>query len=126
VSKVQTILERDRCPRGSHGSVIIAPKLRFELDSALAAGPQSAVSASVASDLLDREDGGESHDIGHAIVTGEPSSKILEACERGAYDLIVMGTHGRGLKSLLLGSTTEWIVRHAACPVLTTRAGGAR
>jgi nucleotide-binding universal stress UspA family protein len=61
-------------------------------------------------------------DLAHAIVTGEPSSKILEAGEQGAYDLIVLGTHGRGLKHLLLGSTAEWIVRHADCPVLTTRA----
>jgi nucleotide-binding universal stress UspA family protein len=57
-----------------------------------------------------------------AIVTGEPSSMVLKIAEDGGYDLIVMGTHGRtGLKHLLLGSTAEWIVRHAPCPVLTTR-----
>jgi nucleotide-binding universal stress UspA family protein len=35
-------------------------------------------------------------------------------------DLIVMGTHGRrGIQRFLLGSTSEWVVRNALCPVLT-------
>ena len=35
-------------------------------------------------------------------------------------DLIVIGTHGRGLIGrFLLGSTAEAVVRHATCPVLT-------
>ncbi len=35
-------------------------------------------------------------------------------------DLIVMGTHGRrGIQRFLLGSTSEWVVRNAFCPVLT-------
>jgi nucleotide-binding universal stress UspA family protein len=35
-------------------------------------------------------------------------------------DLIVMGTHGRrGMQRFLLGSTSEWVVRNALCPVLT-------
>jgi len=37
-------------------------------------------------------------------------------------DLIAMGTHGRsGVAHLLLGSTAERVVQHAACPVLTVR-----
>jgi nucleotide-binding universal stress UspA family protein len=35
-------------------------------------------------------------------------------------DLVVMGTHGRrGIQRFLLGSTSEWVVRSALCPVLT-------
>jgi nucleotide-binding universal stress UspA family protein len=35
-------------------------------------------------------------------------------------DLIVLGTHGRrGIQRFLLGSTSEWVVRSALCPVLT-------
>lgn len=37
-----------------------------------------------------------------------------------AIDLIVLGTHGRhGIERFLLGSTSEWVVRSAMCPVLT-------
>jgi nucleotide-binding universal stress UspA family protein len=37
-------------------------------------------------------------------------------------DLIVLGVHGRtALDLLLLGSTTNQLVRHATCPVLTLR-----
>ncbi len=43
------------------------------------------------------------------------------AAELGA-DLIVLGTHGRrGATRLFLGSVAEEVVRHAACPVLTSR-----
>jgi len=35
-------------------------------------------------------------------------------------DLIIMGTHGRrGIQKFLLGSTSDWVVRNALCPVLT-------
>ena len=38
-------------------------------------------------------------------------------------DLIVMGTHGRtGLAHVFLGSVAERTLRHAPCPVLTTKA----
>jgi nucleotide-binding universal stress UspA family protein len=51
---------------------------------------------------------------------GDPSATILDAAEEGAYDLIVMGTHGHsGLAHWLLGGTTEKVVRRARCPVLT-------
>jgi nucleotide-binding universal stress UspA family protein len=37
-------------------------------------------------------------------------------------DLIVLGVHGRrAIDILLLGSTTNQVVRHATCPVLTLR-----
>jgi nucleotide-binding universal stress UspA family protein len=46
----------------------------------------------------------------------------LEICARAkdrAADLIVISTHGAtGLKHALLGSTAEYVVRHAECPVL--------
>ena len=39
-----------------------------------------------------------------------------------AFDLIVIGTHGRtGVKRILLGSVAEEVTRHAPCPVLVVR-----
>ena len=56
------------------------------------------------------------------VESGHPYATILQWASEGAYDLIVMGTHGRsGLPHVLLGSIAEKIVRHAPCPVLTVR-----
>jgi nucleotide-binding universal stress UspA family protein len=53
-----------------------------------------------------------------------PAEIIVDYAQKGGFDLIVMGTHGRtGLKHLLLGSVAEQVLRRALCPVLTTKAG---
>lgn len=50
---------------------------------------------------------------------GNPSEDIIKTSETWSADLIVMGTHGRtGLKHLLMGSTSEYIVRHSKIPVM--------
>ena len=54
---------------------------------------------------------------------GDPATAIVDRAESGHYDLLVLGTHGRGVISrLLLGSVAEKVVRRAPCPVLTVRA----
>jgi len=56
------------------------------------------------------------------VRVGNPAQEILEEAARQNSDLIVISTHGHsGLRLLLLGSTTERVVRHAACPVLVVR-----
>lgn len=53
---------------------------------------------------------------------GVPWHTIVNAADRGNYDLVVLGTHGRtGLPRVLLGSVAENVVRHAHCPVMTVR-----
>jgi nucleotide-binding universal stress UspA family protein len=47
---------------------------------------------------------------------------ILDAARSLEADVIVMGTHGRaGFPRLMLGSTAEYVLRHATCPVVTVR-----
>jgi nucleotide-binding universal stress UspA family protein len=54
------------------------------------------------------------------VAEGTPAVEILAKAEAIAADLVVMGTHGRsGFERLLLGSTTETVLRKARCPVLT-------
>ncbi len=54
------------------------------------------------------------------VVLGHPARAIIDAS--ADYDLVVMGTHGRGaLSHALLGSIAERVVRKAHCPVLTIR-----
>ncbi len=51
---------------------------------------------------------------------GTAARHICAAAGDWGADLIVIGTHGRGmLGRLLLGGTAENVVRHAHCPVLT-------
>lgn len=56
------------------------------------------------------------------VLQGEPHSTIVDYAADREVDLIVMPTHGRrGLTRLLLGSTTERVVRTSPVPVLTVR-----
>lgn len=57
------------------------------------------------------------------VMHAGPAGKVIcWAAEDKKCDLIVMGTHGRtGLSHLLFGSTAEYVLRHARCPVLTVR-----
>jgi nucleotide-binding universal stress UspA family protein len=53
---------------------------------------------------------------------GVPYEEIEDYAKENNIDLIVMATHGHsGLSHILLGSVAEKIIRHAPCPVLTTR-----
>lgn len=83
-----------------------------------------------------REDGARRALVEFAGELGLPPGRVEVALERGRgheaicdyaaahdIDLVAMATHGHsGLGHLLLGSTTEMVVRGAPCPVLTTRA----
>ena len=54
------------------------------------------------------------------VVQGSPVTEILRCAEQLPADLLVVGTHGRsGFDRLMLGSTTEKLLRRAPCPVLT-------
>jgi len=53
---------------------------------------------------------------------GSTALEIAGYAKTEGIDVIVMGTHGRGMMAhLLMGSVAEKIVRIAPCPVLTVR-----
>ncbi len=59
------------------------------------------------------------------VRTGSSYQEITRLAQGLKSDLIILSTHGRtGFKRALLGSTTERVVRHAPCPVLTVRCDG--
>ena len=61
-------------------------------------------------------------DVRVITATGRPHEKVVLAAAAERADLIVLGAHGRRASDvLLLGSTTNQVVRHATCPVLTIR-----
>jgi nucleotide-binding universal stress UspA family protein len=56
------------------------------------------------------------------VTQGKPSAEIVRVAKEETIDMIVLGTHGTGiLDKAIFGSTTERVVRHAPCPVLTCR-----
>ena len=61
-------------------------------------------------------------DLDVRIVIGKPYRKIVDIAAAEAVDAIVMGVHGRGpIDSMMFGSTTNQVLRHAATPVVTLR-----
>lgn len=55
--------------------------------------------------------------------SASPSRQIVRVARARRADLIVMGTHGRGvLARVFVGSVAQRVVATATCPVLTVRA----
>ncbi len=55
------------------------------------------------------------------VLTGHPSTKILECAEEIGADLIIIASHRPKLQDYFLGSTAARVVRHAQCAVLVDR-----
>jgi nucleotide-binding universal stress UspA family protein len=57
-----------------------------------------------------------------ATLRGSPADALIRDASRSNSDLIVVGSRGMGaVKRVLLGSVSESVLRHAACPVLIAR-----
>jgi nucleotide-binding universal stress UspA family protein len=57
------------------------------------------------------------------VLVGQPADEILQYAADVEASMIVMSLHGyTGVRHLVLGSTTESVLRRAACPVLSIRA----
>lgn len=58
-------------------------------------------------------------DIQLLVEVGNPKFDVIEKAKESKATYIVVGTHGRtGLSHTVMGSTAEYIVRHATVPVL--------
>jgi nucleotide-binding universal stress UspA family protein len=56
------------------------------------------------------------------ITSNTPAAMIVRYAKTEQVDLIVLGTHGRGVVAqIFMGSVAEKVVRTAPCPVLTVR-----
>ena len=65
------------------------------------------------------------HGVDDVVSTDTPADEIVGYARDKSAQLIIMATHGySGVKHVLLGSTTESVLRHAGCPVLSIRSGG--
>lgn len=56
------------------------------------------------------------------VLVGRPAEEVVRYARETSASLVIMTTHGySGVKHVLLGSTTEAVLRHSACPVLSIR-----
>jgi nucleotide-binding universal stress UspA family protein len=56
------------------------------------------------------------------VTSGRPADEIVNLAKRLETDLIIMATHGYiGVMHMVMGSTSEEVVRKAPCPVLVVR-----
>lgn len=71
---------------------------------------------------LKKDEFGDSNKVFTYAVVGHPVQKLVDYAKEQAIDLIVMATHGRsGMDHILVGGTTEKMVRSAPCSVLVMR-----
>ena len=63
----------------------------------------------------------------YATSTGKPGQQIVRLAASQGVDLIVMGTHGMGAAGrLFFGSVTDYVLRHAAVPLLAVPPAASR
>jgi nucleotide-binding universal stress UspA family protein len=70
-------------------------------------------------ELIGRRFRDQGRQIEIAVLSGEPGPVIVEAAKTA--DLIVMATRGHGASRLHLGTTADYVVRHAPVPALVLR-----
>ncbi|MCW4052274.1 MAG: universal stress protein [Candidatus Bathyarchaeota archaeon] len=64
----------------------------------------------------------EKVEVGIKLEEGHAVQEIVKASKEGNFELIVMGARGVShVREMLLGSTTDGVMHHVACPVLIIR-----
>jgi nucleotide-binding universal stress UspA family protein len=58
----------------------------------------------------------------YKALTGPPHQRIVDVLRDGAYDLLFIGAYGHSrIIEMVLGSTTEYVLRNSPAPVFLTR-----
>lgn len=60
--------------------------------------------------------------VAEVMKVGDPGDEISDVATKGKFDLVIMGSHGRGLfKNLVLGSVATKVLAGCKVPVLVIR-----
>jgi nucleotide-binding universal stress UspA family protein len=60
--------------------------------------------------------------VAYDVVTGPPHQKIVEVLRDRGHDLLFIGAYGHSrIIEMVLGSTTEYVLRNSPVPVCLTR-----
>lgn len=104
--------------------VHVSEKARFEMATEFPLGLDMSLEDAIRERLLKIMATREHRELNPSfqVLSGAPATEIVRYAKDHAMDLIVMGTHGRGVVAhAVMGSVAEKVVRHAPCPVLTVR-----
>ncbi|HBX22604.1 MAG TPA: universal stress protein [Desulfotomaculum sp.] len=56
------------------------------------------------------------------LIYGDPANEICDKAKKDQFDLIVIGSRGLSeITSIIMGSVSRRVARHAVCPVLIVR-----
>jgi nucleotide-binding universal stress UspA family protein len=56
------------------------------------------------------------------VQLGQPTERIINAMREGGFDLLFIGAYGHSrIIEMVLGSTTEYVLRNSPCPVFLNR-----
>jgi nucleotide-binding universal stress UspA family protein len=103
-------------PREVHETVMLGPRDRRGYLSLAEADAQARLTDAVGGRVCAEQP------IATVLRAGKPYREILRVADEQRADLLVVGVHGRGaIDRMFFGSTTQHLVRQAACPVLTIR-----
>lgn len=111
------VLHAWECPPFAAGVRVVPPvpgAAHRPLDELIVESAERELSQFVASFALP-----EAVSIEQKLVANAPARAILDEIAAGDYELVVMGTHGRGrVEAMLLGSVAERVLRLSTIPVL--------
>lgn len=111
------VAERPHFPASAPGS--IRPQLRAAARDMLR---ERSAHMEEALRLAERELGSRPANVERAVVVGNPGEAIVQAAQSVETDLVALGARGLGVFGrLVLGSVSEHVLRHAACPVLIVK-----
>lgn len=96
------------------------PLMPSEMTSSL--GIDAGVQQRIARELEALAHRYSAHDVAvtHRVLAGVPYETIVETARADGFDLVVIGTHGRGfVRRALVGSVAERVLRLSTVPVCT-------
>jgi len=86
----------------------------------LSAGSRKRAEAVVETELARLSDSGVAVDT--QVAEAEPATALVEAVEKGGYDLLVVGNKGMtGVSRFFLGSVPNKVSHHVTCSLLIVR-----
>jgi len=113
----QAALEHAAALAGATGAVLTIAHIDEALDSPTTAAAMHSLCDGIPATVR------QHCTVKEVVKQGAAAAQIVHEVEASQVDLLVIGSHPRNLLgSVLLGSTTETVIRSASCPVLSVRA----